>query len=97
MADKYVITVRVEHDGLSLTFKGRDAWALRELMDAGDLGVTPLDTPGPRWSGYVHKLRGAGLVIETIHESHRGPFPGTHARYVLRSTVTVLDAPDQAA
>ena len=90
MADKYIITVRVEPDGFSLTFKGRDAWALRKLMDAGDLGVTPLDTPGPRWSGYVHKLRQAGLVIETIHESHRGPFPGMHARYVLRSDFTVM-------
>ena len=30
--------------------KGRDAWALKELVMAGDKGCTPLDTPGPRWS-----------------------------------------------
>src|ERR1700687_3438433 len=24
---------------------------------------TPIDHPGPRWSGYVHKLRKAGIVI----------------------------------
>ena len=47
---------------------------------AGKCGVTPIDMPGPRWSGYVHNLRRMGLVIETIHESHGGPFPGNHAR-----------------
>lgn len=91
------MSVRVEPAGEMLTFTGRDAWALQCLVDAGATGVTPLDTPGPRWSGYVHNLRKAGLVIETIHEGHGDPFPGTHARYVLRSAVTVLDEPDLAA
>lgn len=68
---------------------GRDAWALTELVLAGERGCTSIDNPGPRWSGYVLKLRKAGLAIETIREGHKGPFPGFHARYVLRSSVTL--------
>jgi hypothetical protein len=72
--------------GAVQTAKGRDAWALLELeREAGKRGCTPITTPGPRWSAYVFNLRGMGLIIETIHESHDGPFPGTHARYVLHS------------
>ena len=70
-----------------LELKGRNAWALGELIRAGDEGCTPIDTPGPRWSSYVHKLRRAGLDIQTLTESHGGPFKGTHARYILRTTV----------
>ncbi len=75
-----------------LTFTGRDAWALMALYREGEKGVTPLDTPGPRWSAYVHKLRRTGLEIETIHEPHCGPYPGTHAKYVLRSEISILAA-----
>jgi hypothetical protein len=89
MADRYEIIVKVEPDGDTITLKGRDAWALAQLVKAGAGGCTPIDTPGPRWSGYIYKLRKAGLVVETIHESHKGPFPGTHARYVLHSRVSV--------
>ena len=28
---------------------------------------------------------------ETVREPHGGPFPGEHARYMLRSAVRVLD------
>jgi hypothetical protein len=74
-----------------LEMKGRDAWALTELVRAGDLGCTPIDTPGPRWSGYVHKLRHRyGLDILTVTEPHGGPYKGTHARYILRSVVCLL-------
>jgi len=55
------------------------------------LGCTPIDHPGPRWSGYKFNLKELGLEIETIHENHKGPFPGAHARYVLRSKVTRLE------
>ena len=81
-------------------FTGRRAWALDKLSDAGEAGCTPIDTPGPRWSGYVHRLRGGGIDIETIPEPHNGPFPGTHARYVLRSLVrriTPADGSEQEA
>lgn len=71
---------------------GRDAWALLALRAAGMRGVTPIDTPGPRWSAYVHNLRHMGLVIETVHESHGGPFPGSHARYLLHSQIECAEA-----
>lgn len=77
-----------EADPRVVIVKGRDRWALENLMRAGPKGCTPIDHPGPRWSAYVFKLKKAGVCIETIHESHEGPFPGHHARYVLRSSVT---------
>lgn len=81
-----------------LELSGREAWALKELVDAGASGCTPVTHPGPRWSGYVHRLRHRrGLAIETVHEAHKGPFPGTHARYLLRSKVSVLAAESEAA
>jgi hypothetical protein len=73
---------------------GRDRWALEALIAAGEKGCTPIDTPGPRWSGYLHNLRGLGLPIETITEAHDGPFAGTHARYVLRASVTRSEGAD---
>ncbi|WP_394706058.1 hypothetical protein [uncultured Cohaesibacter sp.] len=86
------ITVRlsVGGDTKDLTFKGRDAWALNELVNAGAKGCTPINQPAPRWSAYVKKLRDAGIRIETVHESHKGPFPGTHGRYVLTSSITII-------
>ena len=94
---RVLIAAAMHRAAAIITVAGRDAWALQKLIEAGETGVTPLDTPGPRWSHYVFKLRRAGLVIETIHESHGGRFPGRHARYVLRSAVTVLDETDLAA
>lgn len=67
---------------------GREAWALRELIKAGASGATPIDNPAPRWSHYVWLLRGHGFKVETIDESHAGPFAGSHARYVLHDRVT---------
>lgn len=74
-----------------VTVCGRDRWALECLMAAGATGCTPIDTPGPRWSGYVFNLRQLGIEIETVTEPHSGPFSGTHARYVLRSVVSASD------
>lgn len=86
------IRVRIgDDDGAVVTVKGREAWALLSLVAAGERGCTPIDNPAPRWSAYVFDLRQLGIVVETIHEPHAGPFPGTHARYVLRSPVAVLD------
>ena len=83
------ITVR-RRDGATLTVRGRDGWALQQLVTAGR-GCTPIDQLGPRWSGYVHKLRHRyGLAIENVDESHGGTFPGRHARYVLREAVEVV-------
>jgi hypothetical protein len=95
---KFRILARVEPDGLPFEVKGREAWALENLVQAGNRGCTPIDHPGPRWSAYVHKLRHKrGLVIETVDEGHDGPFAGTHARYVIHSQVTVLQKEGRAA
>jgi hypothetical protein len=74
-----------------LTFRGRDAWALKRLSEAGEGGITAFDEIGPRLSHYIFKLRRAGLTIETIDESHGGAFAGTHGRYVLRSRVRIVE------
>lgn len=86
-----IVKAQIGEAGPVVTVRGRDAWALLELKAANDNGCTPIDHPGPRWSGYVHKLRKAGIIIETIREMHGGPFAGQHARYVLRSLITILE------
>lgn len=72
--------------------EGRNEWALRELLRVGRKGCTPIDNPGPRWSAYVYNLRQMGFDIETIHEAHKGKYPGTHARYILHSVVMEVDS-----
>lgn len=67
--------------------KGREAWALDRLTEAGPRGCTPIEQPAPRWSAYVHRLRALGVPIETLHEPHGGAFAGTHGRYILRARV----------
>jgi hypothetical protein len=96
MTAKPVVTARLLPDGVPFTVLGREAWALLELLKTGSQGCTPIDHPGPRWSAYVYALRHeCGLDIETLHETHKGPFPGNHARYVLRSAVEILSRSDQ--
>ena len=91
---KPVLKVRVD-DGLfarELSIPGRFAWTLSELHKAGTRGCTPIERPAPRWSHYVWRLRHDwGVAIETITESHSGPYAGSHARYVLRSPVEILE------
>jgi len=96
MAKRLVITALILPDGAAIKVIGREAWALQNLVRAGAGGCTPITHPGPRWSAYVLDLRGMGFIIETVHESHSGAFPGTHARYVLRSNVEIEDAPADA-
>ncbi|RWG23329.1 MAG: hypothetical protein EOQ55_00810 [Mesorhizobium sp.] len=88
--NKFSITVRIEPDGTPTRLEGRVGWALQQLVDAGKGGCTPVTHPGPRWSDYVFKARALGFVIETVHESHGGQFPGHHARYVLHSDVSIV-------
>jgi hypothetical protein len=87
-------TIRALPEGGEQSFDGRAAWALAALISAGEKGCTPIDHPGRRWSAYVHKLRCAGLSIETFEERHAGPYAGRHARYVLQSRVEVVSALD---
>jgi hypothetical protein len=86
------LTFQIGNDELHITVKGRDAWALSELMQAGEKGVTPISHPAPRWSAYVFNLRSIGVDVQTINEPHKGPYAGTHARYVLRSEISVLES-----
>ena len=95
MKARLIVTARILPDGKTFTVHGRDAWALMQLIAAGPKGCTAIDNPGPRWSGYVFNLkRDHGLSIVTIHEAHRGNFPGTHGRYVLLSNVEIISRSD---
>ncbi len=93
-------TFRVfDGEGMPRTIEliGRNAWALGALIHAGPVGCTPITTPGPRWSSYVHKLRHLhGLEIQTIDEEHGGPYAGTHARYILKSRVEFVEAVEES-
>lgn len=82
---------RTDGTAHEVTVKGRDRWALENLMAAGERGCTPIDHPGPRWSAYAFNLRREHRIeIETITEKHEGPFSGHHARYVARSRIEPL-------
>jgi hypothetical protein len=90
---KDVVELLASIDGRSaVTIKGRYARCLHTLIQAGEKGVSPaMDDPMPRWSHYVFWLRSHHqVIIETVTEKHGGPYAGTHARYVLRSMVTLL-------
>jgi hypothetical protein len=91
-----VIRVRVA-GGAPIALKGRDAWALLQLVTAGERGLTAIERPAPRWSAYVHKLRKAGVPVETINEAHGGPFAGNHARYRLVVRVEFVGAAELEA
>lgn len=71
--------------------RGRMAWTLARLAEAGVRGVTSLEEPAPRLAAYVHRLRQQGFPIDTELEDHGGPFPGRHARYRLACDMTVRE------
>jgi hypothetical protein len=97
MSATLMVVFRIMPDGATHRLTGRVAWAFLHLLEAGRRGCTPIDQPGPRWSAYVHLLRREyGLAIETRHEPHKGPFPGTHARYILQSAVEVISKSEDA-
>ena len=77
---------------LVLTLRGRIAWTLTELLNAGEKGITPRENPAPRVSHYVMCLRRKGIVIDTDMQPHGGAFPGEHGVYRLRSAVTIEQA-----
>ena len=77
-------------DGMPFTVTGQNAKTLLALVKAGATGVTALEVAAWafRLSHYVLILRRRhDLSIETLMEGHEG---GKHARYVLRSSVTIL-------
>lgn len=72
--------------------RGRIAQTLYYLVEVADRGLTALEMGGwaIRLASYVYDLRhDYGLDIATITEPHDG---GTHARYVLRDPVEILEA-----
>jgi winged helix domain-containing protein len=88
--NKAVFTVtNPKQQPFTLPLAGRNRWALEQLAQAGRKGCTPINNPAPRWSAYVFNLRQFGVDVETLHEPHTGKYPGNHARYVLRATVTL--------
>jgi hypothetical protein len=95
MSKRLEVTARILPHGETFTATGRDAWALLKLLTAGAKGCTPIDYPGPRWSGYVFNLkRKHSLAIQTAYENHGGQFAGNHARYLLRSPVEIISRSD---
>jgi hypothetical protein len=78
-------------DGSRETFVGRAGWALCHLIRVGEVGLTTMDHPAPRWSHYIFLLRKAGLVITTEYERHSGDYPGTHGRYRLETRLSVVE------
>jgi hypothetical protein len=91
MSDVVGLTARIGGpEGIVIRVAGRFAWTLSALVAAGDGGITPLERPAPRWSHYVHRLRRAGVPIETIVERHQGAFAGRHGRYRLACAVEIL-------
>lgn len=94
MTKRLTVTARVLPDGQIVTVVGREAQTLRMLVQ-NKAGISSLHHPGIRLAAYIHDLRGFGFSIETVHESHGGPFAGTHARYVLRSEVDILSDSDE--
>ena len=89
-ANRPAVEMIVRLGDQAIVLPGREAWAMENLLRQGERGCTPIDVPGPRWSSYIHKLRCRGFVIETVTELHPGAYAGKHARYVLRSEVTVV-------
>lgn len=86
-AGRSFVVSNLEQESIKITVSGRTLWGLESLIQAGAIGCTPIDTPGPRWSAYVFNLRELGVEITSVTEPHGGPFAGHHARYVLRSRV----------
>lgn len=87
---KRLVVKAIGPDSQPFTVTGQFARTLLALVNAGAKGVTALDVAAWafRLSHYVHHLRHkCGLSIETLQEAHDG---GKHGRYVLRSSVTIL-------
>ena len=79
----------------TITPPPRVGWALSELIAAGKAGVTSMENPAPRLAAYVHKAKTCfGITIESLTETHDGPYPGKHARYRLLSRVEFADPAD---
>lgn len=96
MARPWLIVQPVDPNKASIRLVGRPAWLFELLQNAGEEGVTTLQLPaGVRVSHYILILRRAGLLVESVRESHGGQFSGSHVRYVDRSGARIVDRGDQ--
>jgi hypothetical protein len=77
--------------GNPITFVGRESWAMRELIAAGERGVSSLHHIGPRLAHYCMKIRRAGLLVDMVKTPHSGPYSGWHGVYVLKSKLAVVE------
>ncbi len=87
---KRLVVKAIGPDGQRFTVTGQNAKALLALVKADAAGVTALDVAAWafRLAAHCHVLRHRHrLSIVTLWEGHEG---GRHARYVLRSSVTIL-------
>ena len=92
MADIIEVKVRIGDVSAPVrTFRGRFAWTLANLIEAGERGVTTLERPAPRWSHYIFRLRRDGVPIQTIEERHGGNYAGRHGRYRLTAPVFLVE------
>lgn len=88
---KRLVAKAIGPDGRPFTETGQVGKVLRALIEAGETGITPLarETWSLRLSDHVRKLKNRrGLAIVTLWGKHED---GRHARYVLRSTVTIIE------
>jgi hypothetical protein len=74
-----------------VTLGGRNRWLLRKLIERGNRGLTAAECPaGLRLAAMVHRLRRAGVAIDSEIERHEGQFAGHHARYRLGTVVSEI-------
>jgi hypothetical protein len=86
-----VTFVSYQLEGRQKNARGRMAFCLAELIAAGSNGITTIDYPGARISEYLRRLRNDGLDIETKRVAHKGPYPGSHGVFRLRSTISAVE------
>ncbi len=88
---KRLVVKAIGPDSQPFTVSGQVAKVLLALIEAEDAGVTPLarETWSLRLSDHVRRLKNhRGLSIVTLWGKHDD---GRHARYVLLSTVIVIE------
>jgi hypothetical protein len=76
----------------TIKLKGRNAQALRALVDKGIKGITALEMSSwaLRLGAYIHNIREMGLrdFIITERENHQY---GWHGRYILIISITIIE------
>jgi hypothetical protein len=90
-ANNPVTLIKVAMGDRTLTFHGRFAQTLHDLIERGEEGVTSIERPGARIAHYIFVIRREGITIETVRVPHGGAFAGWHGLYVLREPLEVVE------